>query len=194
VTTLTVRKQDGAFVLDTGAGPGAWLRTVGWTWRCGEIRTGADELASQQHADGEPGQDDHPPAGIALGPGLAEEALAFDEDERAADRQGGAFGGEVEVLPSQGKDLADAGAGGEHQVDDVRRIAAVPWARLAWDRSLNPALACCSTYRCYRCGSRAPPRRVCRDKQWVELVEELLLPTQTLRGWSTRLASLSSAV
>ncbi|MEU8254321.1 hypothetical protein AB0C06_08675 [Micromonospora inaquosa] len=35
--TLTVRKQDGAFVLDSG--PGASLRT-GWTWRCGEIRTG----------------------------------------------------------------------------------------------------------------------------------------------------------
>ena len=37
MTTLTVRKQDGAFVLDSG--PGASLRT-GWTWRCGEIRTG----------------------------------------------------------------------------------------------------------------------------------------------------------
>ncbi|GAB3959734.1 hypothetical protein [Micromonospora vulcania] len=40
MTTLTVRKQDGAFVLDSGAGPRASLRT-GWTWRCGEIRTGA---------------------------------------------------------------------------------------------------------------------------------------------------------
>ena len=37
MTTLTVRKQDGAFVLDSGAR--ASLRT-GWTWRCGEIRTG----------------------------------------------------------------------------------------------------------------------------------------------------------
>ncbi|RLP91311.1 hypothetical protein [Micromonospora sp. CV4] len=39
MTTLTVRKQDGAFVLDSAAGPRAWLRT-GWTWRCAEIRTG----------------------------------------------------------------------------------------------------------------------------------------------------------
>ncbi|MEU7928213.1 hypothetical protein [Micromonospora sp. NPDC049801] len=40
MTALTVRKQDGAFVLDSGAtGPRASLRT-GWTWRCGEIRTG----------------------------------------------------------------------------------------------------------------------------------------------------------
>ncbi|MGC4811121.1 hypothetical protein ACLQ29_11400 [Micromonospora sp. DT228] len=38
MTALTVRKQDGAFVLDSGAR--ASLRT-GWTWRCGEIRTGA---------------------------------------------------------------------------------------------------------------------------------------------------------
>ncbi|MGW3605110.1 hypothetical protein [Micromonospora sp. NPDC005161] len=38
MTALTVRKQDGAFVLDSGAGPRASLRT-GWTWRCGEIRT-----------------------------------------------------------------------------------------------------------------------------------------------------------
>lgn len=37
MTALTVRKQDGAFVLDSAAP--AWLRT-GWTWRCGEIRTG----------------------------------------------------------------------------------------------------------------------------------------------------------
>ncbi|WP_410819100.1 hypothetical protein [Micromonospora sp. 050-3] len=80
---------------------------------------GGDELAGHDHADGEPGQHDHSPAGVALGPGLAEEALAFDEDERAADRQGGAFGGEVEVLPSQGKDLADAGA-------DPRRLLTPP--------------------------------------------------------------------
>ncbi|MET8360960.1 hypothetical protein [Micromonospora sp. NPDC005171] len=38
MTALTVRKQDGIFVLDSG--PGASLHT-GWTWRCGEIRTGA---------------------------------------------------------------------------------------------------------------------------------------------------------
>ncbi|MEU8181088.1 hypothetical protein AB0B85_01505 [Micromonospora sp. NPDC049044] len=37
MTALTVRKQDGAFVLDTVAR--AALRT-GWTWRCGEIHTG----------------------------------------------------------------------------------------------------------------------------------------------------------
>ncbi|WP_433317382.1 hypothetical protein ACQP0U_08895 [Micromonospora sp. CA-269861] len=37
MTALTVRKQDGAFVLDSGQR--ASLRT-GWTWRCGEIRTG----------------------------------------------------------------------------------------------------------------------------------------------------------
>ncbi|MDG9677139.1 hypothetical protein [Micromonospora sp. DH14] len=37
MTALTVRKQDGAFVLDPGSR--ASLRT-GWTWRCGEIRTG----------------------------------------------------------------------------------------------------------------------------------------------------------
>ncbi|MFG1839606.1 hypothetical protein [Micromonospora sp. NPDC049175] len=37
MTALTLRKQDGAFVLDSG--PCASLRT-GWTWRCGEIRTG----------------------------------------------------------------------------------------------------------------------------------------------------------
>ncbi|WP_327032141.1 hypothetical protein [Micromonospora ureilytica] len=37
MTALTVRKQDGAFVLDSP--PSASLRT-GWTWRCGEIRTG----------------------------------------------------------------------------------------------------------------------------------------------------------
>ncbi|MGC4870092.1 hypothetical protein ACLQ3B_32155 [Micromonospora sp. DT53] len=37
MTALTVRKQDGAFVLDSA--PRAVLRT-GWTWRCGEIRTG----------------------------------------------------------------------------------------------------------------------------------------------------------
>ncbi|MEV4656600.1 hypothetical protein [Micromonospora sp. NPDC049301] len=41
MTALTVRKQDGVFVLDSGAGPRASLRTTGWTWRCGEIRTGA---------------------------------------------------------------------------------------------------------------------------------------------------------
>ncbi|MEV4496228.1 hypothetical protein AB0J84_11045 [Micromonospora arborensis] len=40
MTTLTVRKQDGVFVLDSGAGRRASLRT-GWSWRCGEIRTGA---------------------------------------------------------------------------------------------------------------------------------------------------------
>ncbi|WP_328415306.1 hypothetical protein OG470_22915 [Micromonospora sp. NBC_00389] len=40
MTALTIRKQDGAFVLDSDAGPRASLRT-GWTWRCGEIRTGA---------------------------------------------------------------------------------------------------------------------------------------------------------
>ncbi|MEV1315054.1 hypothetical protein AB0J14_03080 [Micromonospora arborensis] len=40
MTALTVRKQDGAFVLDSGAGPRASLRT-GWTWRCGEVRVGA---------------------------------------------------------------------------------------------------------------------------------------------------------
>ncbi|WP_433113407.1 hypothetical protein [Micromonospora sp. CA-246542] len=41
MTALTVRKQGGHFVLDSGAtGPQASLRT-GWTWRCGEIRTGA---------------------------------------------------------------------------------------------------------------------------------------------------------
>ncbi|WP_433125125.1 hypothetical protein ACQPWW_21825 [Micromonospora sp. CA-240977] len=40
MTALTVRKQDGAFVLDSGAGPRASLRT-GWTLRCGEIRTGS---------------------------------------------------------------------------------------------------------------------------------------------------------
>ncbi|MCG5435971.1 hypothetical protein [Micromonospora foliorum] len=37
MTALTVRKQDAAFVLDCA--PSASLRT-GWTWRCGEIRTG----------------------------------------------------------------------------------------------------------------------------------------------------------
>ncbi|MGC4853372.1 hypothetical protein ACLQ24_08220 [Micromonospora sp. DT4] len=37
MTALTVRKQDGVFVLDSAAH--ASLRT-GWTWRCGEIRTG----------------------------------------------------------------------------------------------------------------------------------------------------------
>jgi hypothetical protein len=37
MTTLTVRRQDGAYVLDSGAA----LRTTGWTWRRGEIRTGA---------------------------------------------------------------------------------------------------------------------------------------------------------
>ena len=41
MTALTVRKQHGAFVLDSGAGPRASLRTTGWTWRCGEIRTDA---------------------------------------------------------------------------------------------------------------------------------------------------------
>ncbi|SCF04711.1 hypothetical protein GA0070607_4839 [Micromonospora coriariae] len=41
MTALTVRKQNGAFVLDSGAGPRASLRTTGWTWRCGEIRTDA---------------------------------------------------------------------------------------------------------------------------------------------------------
>ncbi|WP_406067747.1 hypothetical protein [Micromonospora sp. NBC_01638] len=41
MTALTIRKQDGAFVLDSGAGPRASLRTTGWTWRCGEIRTDA---------------------------------------------------------------------------------------------------------------------------------------------------------
>ncbi|MGC5311541.1 hypothetical protein [Micromonospora zamorensis] len=41
MTALTVRKQTGAFVLDSGAGPRASLRTTGWTWRCGEIRTDA---------------------------------------------------------------------------------------------------------------------------------------------------------
>lgn len=40
MTALTVRKQDGVFVLDSGAGGCASLRT-GWTWRRGEIRTGA---------------------------------------------------------------------------------------------------------------------------------------------------------
>ncbi|MET7672091.1 hypothetical protein [Micromonospora luteifusca] len=40
MTALTVRKQDGAFVLDSGAGRRASLRT-GWTWRYGEIRTDA---------------------------------------------------------------------------------------------------------------------------------------------------------
>ncbi|PWR10832.1 hypothetical protein DKT68_08155 [Micromonospora acroterricola] len=39
MTTLTVRKQDGAYVLDSAAGPRASLRT-GWTWRRAEIRTG----------------------------------------------------------------------------------------------------------------------------------------------------------
>ncbi|MGN9810061.1 hypothetical protein ACTMSW_11970 [Micromonospora sp. BQ11] len=39
MTMLTVRRHDGAFLLDGHGGAPARLRT-GWTWRCGEIHTG----------------------------------------------------------------------------------------------------------------------------------------------------------
>ena len=74
-----------------------------------------------------------PVPGVALCPLLPEEALAFDVDDGAADGQDRAVGGEVEIFPSQGKDLADAGACGEHEVDGVGQVAGVPRSRPAGD-------------------------------------------------------------
>ncbi|WP_158610822.1 hypothetical protein [Micromonospora endolithica] len=99
---------------------------------------GGAELAGQEHADGEPGRHDHSVAGVASESRAVGRGLALDEDERAADRQGGALGGEVQVLPSQG-DVTDADAGGEHEVDDVGEVAVVSWPGPAGDEALPVA-------------------------------------------------------
>jgi hypothetical protein len=86
---------------------------------------GGDDLACEQHSDREPGEHNHPVASVALGPFLAEQALAFDEDEGAADGQCRACSGEVQVFPAQSEGLADTSAGGEHEVDDVGQVAGI---------------------------------------------------------------------
>jgi hypothetical protein len=113
MTTWTVRKQDGAFVLDSGAGPHASLRT-GWTWRCGEIRTGAGlwtveptdrrRIGATAHAEHgvpvrlDPRRSHVPgPGGVARwAPGRCGGELVRDGN-RLAVRLGGRLGGPIHV-------------------------------------------------------------------------------------------------
>jgi hypothetical protein len=94
---------------------------------------GGVEFVGEQHAYRESGEDDGPEAGVAFGPVLSEEASAFDVDDGAADGERRVGGCQVEVCPAQGEDFADAGAGGEHEVDDVGLVAGVSGSGFAGD-------------------------------------------------------------